>query len=315
MNLISIVFPVFNEESNLDALYSKVKNVCNETSSCYEFIFVDNGSTDNSLCIIKSLCETDPNVQYLSLSRNFGHQGGLFAGLTHASGDAVITMDADLQHPPELIPEMIALWEEGYQVVYTNKVPSKDTHFNLQRKLFYRVISKLSGLKVNPGQSDFRLLDKKVLQILINIPEYKKFLRGTVSWLGFRQASLDFQALERNSGTSKFSYKSLLAFAVDGILSFSVAPLRMFVIAGLITATLSLSYTIIVILLVMLRSFHSIVIPPGWSTLAVAISFFGAIQLTAIGILGEYIGRIYDQTKGRPVFIVNEASVKQNEDS
>ena len=140
-------------------------------------------------------------------------------------------------------------------------------------------------------------------------------LRGTVSWLGFRQASLDFQALDRNSGTSKFSYKSLLAFAVDGILSFSVAPLRMFVIAGLITATLSLSYTIIVILLVMLRSFHSIVIPPGWSTLAVAISFFGAIQLTAIGILGEYIGRIYDQTKGRPVFIVNEASVKQNEDS
>ena len=315
MALISFVLPVYNEESNLDPLFSQMTNACFGLNHEYEIIFVDNGSTDKSLDIIKNIRKRDKRVHFLSLSRNFGHQGGLFAGLTYARGDATITMDADLQHPPHLIPEMVKLWESGFQVVYTNKIIHRRLNFaHLQTRIFYYLISKLSGLNMTYGQSDFRLMDRKVLDCLIRIPEYKKFLRGTVSWLGFRQTSLEYDESQRYSGISKFNYKSLLSFAVDGILSFSTLPLRIFTAAGIIIAIASFVYALIVVLLVILKQYHNLQIPPGWSALAVAISFFGAVQLIAIGVLGEYIGRIYDQTKGRPVFIVNDMSIEDTAD-
>ena len=310
--LISIVLPVYNEESNLSPLYSNITEVCSDLEHNYEIIFVDNGSTDRSLDIIKQLRSEDNKVHFLSLSRNFGHQGGLFAGLTYANGDATITMDADLQHPPSLIPEMVKLWEQGFQVVYTNKIARKPHNITqIQTRLFYYLISRLSGLNVNYGQSDFRLLDRKVLNYLVQIPEYKKFLRGTISWLGFNQTSLEYEESRRYSGASKFSYRSLLSFAIDGILSFSTLPLRIFTAAGIIISITSLLYAIVVVILVSLKQYHNLQIPPGWSALAVAISFFGAVQLIAVGVLGEYICRIYDQTKGRPVFIVNDTSYEE----
>lgn len=310
--LISIVLPVYNEELNLSPLHSNITKVFSNLDHDYEIIFVDNGSTDTSLEIIKKLRSEDNKVHFLSLSRNFGHQGGLFAGLTYANGDATITLDADLQHPPSLISEMIKLWEHGFQVVYTNKIARRPrTVTQIQTRLFYYLISKLSGLNVTYGQSDFRLLDRKVLNCLIQIPEYKKFLRGTISWLGFRQTSLEYEESLRYSGTSKFSYRSLLSFAIDGILSFSTLPLRVFTAAGIIIAASSFLYAIIVVILVSLKQYHNLQIPPGWSALAIAISFFGAVQLIAVGVLGEYICRIYDQTKGRPVFIVDDTSYEE----
>ena len=207
---------------------------------------------------------------------------------------------------------MIKLWESGFQVVYTNKTPSKSHNIvQIQTRLFYYIISKLSGLNLTYGQSDFRLLDRKVLNYLIQIPEYKKFLRGTISWLGFNQTSLEYEESQRYSGSSKFSYRSLLSFAIDGILSFSTLPLRIFTVTGILISIASLLYAIIVVLLVTLKQYHNLQIPPGWSALAVAVSFFGAVQLIAIGVLGEYICRIYDQTKGRPVFIINDTSFEE----
>jgi len=278
----------------------------------YELVFVDNGSTDGSLELIKRLANRDPNVRYLSLSRNFGHQGGLFAGLCHCRGDAVITMDADLQHPPSLIPEMARLWQQGFEIVYTKKRNHQGSGLRgLQIRLFYRVLSKLSGLKLSFGQSDFRLMDRKVVDVILNIPENRKFLRGTVEWVGFRQTGLEYDVAKRHAGQSKFSYRSLFSFAIDGILAFSVVPLRWIFVVGSLIAALCFVYVGFAFVLGVLNLFDvkvGVKMPPGWATLAVSVMFLGAVQLIAIGILGEYIGRVYDQTKGRPPFIVRETS-------
>ena len=308
---LSVVFPVYNEEENLGPLYHRVvAALATKDVNNYELIFVDNGSYDRSLEIIKTLVERDVRVRYVSLSRNFGYQGGLFAGMSYARGEAVITMDADLQHPPELLPEMIALWGNGFEVVFTTK---RNYHLSgwryRQVQIFYWVISKISGVKLSFGQSDFRLLDRKVVDTLLSIREYRKFLRGMVDWVGFRQAALEYDVANRHSGQSKFSYRSLMSFALDGILSFSSLPLRWILLAGIILASLSFLYTLFALILGVFVFFGLWdVAPPGWATLAVAITFLGGTQLIAVGVLGEYIGRIYEQIKGRPVFIVRETS-------
>ena len=305
---LSIIFPVFNEEGNLRPLYSQITEVCDPLDLEYEMIFVDNGSYDNSLDAIRELKDKDDKVKFISLSRNFGHQGGLFAGMSYASGEAIITMDADLQHPPDLIPAMVNLWNEGYEVINTIK---SQNHMNgirgTQVRLFYWLISRISGVKLSFGQSDFRLIDRKVLDILLTMPEHRKFLRGIVNWIGFSQTSIQYSVAERLRGQSKFSYRTLLSFALDGIFSFSTLPLRFFIGLGAGVALLSLAYALIAASLGIARYIYpNIQLPPGWATLAVAISFLGSVQLIAIGILGEYVGRIYEQTKGRPTFIVRE---------
>lgn len=311
---VSVVFPVFNEEGNLDLLYRQVKDACAESAVDFEMIFVDNGSTDRSLEVIKTLAFHDGSVRYLSLSRNFSHQNALFAGMEHSQGDAVITMDADLQHPPALIPKMIEAWRKGAEVIYTTK-----NNYNisfarmLPVKLFYWLISKISGMQLSFGQSDFRLLDRKALNAILGMPEYHKFLRGQVSWIGFKQAGLSYDVGTRHSGRSKFSYRSLFAFALDGIFSFSRYPLHLIMLIGTAISLLSFIYICYITVIWFLRIMHVVYIslPSGWATLAVAMFFLGSIQLIAIGILGEYVGRIYDQTKGRPVFIIREASEAQ----
>lgn len=314
---ISVVFPVFNEENNLEVLYQNVAKFCEQSQVDCEFVFVDDGSTDNSLNIIKRLAEADKRVIYISLSRNFGHQNAIFAGMCYCTGDAVITMDADLQHPPSLIPEMIDLWRKGTEVVFTTKEESNlKLRWRLTMKIFYWFFSKISGLSLDFGQSDFRLLDRKVLNVILQIPEYHKFLRGQVGWVGFKQERLSYRVEKRYSGESKF--KSRFPIALDGIFAFSRYPLHLLMLVGFIVAGISFLYIIfhvIVWTLLRLNIIHSWSMPSGWITLAIAIFFLGSLQLIALGILGEYVGRTFDQTKGRPVFIVRESSVQKEKES
>lgn len=309
---MSLVFPVYNEESNIALLYRKVREECAKAGIGYEMIFVDDGSVDNSLGVIKDIRKKDADVKYISFSRNFGHQNALFAGMSKATGDAVITMDADLQQPPSLIPKMIELWRGGADVVYTSKRVAKLSFaeywfFNI----FYWLMSNISGLELKFGQSDFRLLDRRVLEVVLRLPEYHKFLRGQIKWVGFKQEGLLYDVDERHSGTSKYLYRHRMNLAMDGIISFSRYPLHIVMQIGIITAVTSFIYIVVISIswaLNILEVSHSLPVVQGWATLVVTALFMGSLQLIAIGILGEYIGRIYDQVKGRPVFIAKETS-------
>ena len=313
--LVSVAFPVFNEAENLEMLHAEVTRALETTGLAFELIFVDNGSTDASLSIIKRLSETDPRVEFVSLSRNFGHQGALLAGISHAQGEAVITMDADLQHPSALLPEMVRLWQGGFEGVFTRKRRYPVHGMRLRQvKLFYWLMSKWSGLHLSFGQSDFRLLDRKVFEVFLRMPEARKFLRGLVEWVGFRQTGLEYDPLPRHAGESKFPFRALVSFAVDGIISFSLLPLRWSLGLGFIVASMSFVYGIAMVVMGLLNyAGMSVPLPPGWATLVVSILFLSGIQLIAIGMLGEYVGRIFEQTKGRPEFIVRAASVSERE--
>lgn len=309
--VISVVFPVYNEAENIEALHAQVTAALEPTNQSFELVFVDNGSTDASLAVMQRLGGVDPRVQFVSLSRNFGHQGALLAGLSHARGAAVVTMDADLQHPAALLPDMIRLWQEGYDVVYTTKrrYPVHGLHLR-QVRLFYWLLSKWSGLHLSFGQSDFRLLDRRVSDVLLRMPEARKFLRGLVEWAGFRQTGLEYDPLPRHAGESKFSFRSLLSFAIDGIMAFSLLPLRWSLALGCIVAVLSFAYGVVAVAMGLLNLAGTRVwLPPGWATVVASIMFLTSIQLIAIGVLSEYVGRTFEQTKGRPDFIVREASL------
>ena len=308
--LVSIAFPVFDEEENLLPLYEQVSAALAGVEVDYELVFVDNGSTDSSLQIIKDLAAKDERVRFVSLSRNFGHQGGLLAGMYYSRGDAVITMDADLQQPPSLLPEMIRLWREGNSVVYTTKKNYKMSAWHtLQVRVFYWLVSKLSALDLSFGQSDFRLLDREVADLVIRLPEYRKFLRGIVQWVGFSRAGLEYEVADRHAGESKFHFATLLSFAVDGILSFSLIPLRASLLVGFVVAALCIGYGAFTVLIGVLNTFGAgYPLPPGWATLAAIALFLSGVQLIAIGTLSEYVGRVFEQTKGRPPFIVRELS-------
>ena len=308
--MISIIAPIYNEAENLEELYTRVVAALNSIYEDFEFILVENGSTDLSLNIIKELRKKDPRVKYVSLSRNFGHQGGIVAGLTYSSGDAVISLDGDLQHPPELISKLVGLWKNGYDVVYTVKKTdeNKKAWDFFLKKFFYRLINLISEIELDYGQSDYRLLDRKVVDVLLKIPEKNKFLRGMVHWLGFSQVGVEYEVPSRKRGKSKFSFLNYLNFAVDGIFSFSVAPIRVFFGVGLIIATFCVFYAFFYLILGLISSLNhnQFSLPPGWATITVSILFLGGIQLIGIGCLGEYIGRIYSQVKERPDFIVKE---------
>lgn len=314
MKKISFVIPVHNEEGNIELLHEEISGNINKCGLDYEMIFIDDGSTDRSLDVIKKLREKSAKVRYISFSRNFGQQGAIFAGLTYSSGDAAIIMDADLQHPPSLIPQMIDLWKRGADVVYTVKseanVPALK---HVTARAFYWLISRVSNMDFNAGQSDFKLIDRKVLKVVLQMPEYHKFIRGQVVWAGFRQERLLYAAQKRKSGNTKFSYKRMFSLALDGIFAFSKYPLHLVTIMSLVIFCLSslyILYNLFVWMLTVLNISHSFVFAPGWMSIAVAVYFLGSIQLIVLGILGEYVSRIYDQVKGRPVFVIKEESGK-----
>lgn len=311
--MISVVSPIYNESGNLTELYTRVTKALEGVSEEFEFILVDNGSMDCSLEIIKGLRKKDPRIKFLSLSRNFGHQGAIIAGLTYASGDAIISLDGDLQHPPELIPKLIDLWKKGHEVVFTiKKKKNKERKWLFfSNRVFYKFITAISDISLAYGQSDYRLLDRKVVDAIMQIPEKNKFLRGMVHWVGFSQVAVEYEAGQRKSGDSKFSFWNYINFAFDGIFSFSTLPLKLFLWMGVIIASFCAIWGIYYVAMGIANLFMSDknLLPPGSATITVSILFLGGIQLIGIGILGEYIGRIYSQTKERPDFIVKEKSI------
>ncbi len=306
---ISIVATAFNEWENLQDLYDEICAALDGNTKDFEIVIVDNGSTDGSLQLLKTLRAADPRVGYVSLSRNFGHQGGLIAGLEHCRGGVVVTMDADLQHPPDTIVEMLDRWQEGFDVVGT--VRRNDANTPRLRKmlngLFYTLIRKSMGPETMSSQSDFRLMDRKALDALLALPEKDKFLRGLAGWVGFRQTSVSYTPRMRTAGSSKFTSAHLAAFTINGVVAFGVLPLRLLTIFGLFVATVALLYGLFVFVSAVLHGTGTL--PPGWATLAIAVSFLGGIQLIGIGILGEYLGRTLGEVRARPAYVVCEAEI------
>jgi len=310
--LLSVVSPALNEEAGLERLVQELWAVLPGLANDFELVVVDDGSDDGTLALLQRLHAGDSRVRYVSLSRNFGHQAAILAGLEHARGDVVVSMDADLQHPPELLHEMVDLWRSGYEVVYTIKRGSLQALSRRRRlvmRLGYAVLRSVSGMKLQFGQSDFRLLDRAVVDAIVAMPEHEKFLRGLVDWIGFRQVGLDYEVRPRFAGQEKYTFRQLLRLVTTGVFSFSILPLRLFTAAGVTIAFLSFSYGVVAVVAGALRlSGATAISPPGWASVAAAIGFLGGIQLIGIGLLGEYLGRVYDQTKGRPPYVVQASS-------
>lgn len=300
---ISVVTPCFNEEGNIFRLYERIKE---ELDGIYRFelIFVDDGSTDLTLSRIKEIAASDKSVKYISFSRNFGHQKALKAGIDHASGDAIITLDSDLQHPPKLIHELIRFWKDGYDVVYTKRNDDKNGSFFKRKtsKIFYKLFSGLSGLKIDHGAADFRLIDRIVADELKKITEDYLFIRGLIAWMGFRQKSVDYTPDARFSGKTKYPLRKMIHFASVGITSMSVKPLRMSFYFGLFIAILSFIYGVYALYCVLFTDN----VLPGWGSTIASVLFIGGIQLILMGVFGEYLGKMFMENKRRPSYIIRE---------
>lgn len=302
MKKISIVVPVFNEEKNLHEFHKRITAVMEQEPYDYNIIFVDDGSRDSSAVILNELSKADEHVEAYLLSRNYGHQMALTCGLDNADGDAVITMDGDLQHPPELLPEMLRLWENGHEIVQTKRMATEDAGFfkNITSSVYYKVINALSEVEITPGGSDFRLMDRIAVDAFKLYRERARFIRGLVNTLGFRVTVLEFVAPPRFAGHSKFNLHKMLHFALDGITAFSNLPLRWAFYIGIVFGLCS----IMLLGHVFYVKYLTDDAVPGWATMTVSVLFLGGIQLVGIGILGEYIGRIFEEIKHRPLYLI-----------
>ena len=299
--LVSIVVPVFNEEDNIDNFYKEVCSVMSVLPYDFEVIFVDDGSTDATPLILDRLAGADNKVRALILARNFGHQIALSCGLDHADGDAIITMDGDMQHPPAMIPLLLEKWQEGFQVVQTIRKATEGASWfkNITSKLFYKILNAMAnGVRISEGGSDFRLLDRAVVRSFRLFRERARFIRGMISAIGYRQTYVEFTAPPRFAGVSKFSLKKMLHFALDGITAYSKMPLRIAFYIGLFCGFVSIVLTLHVLYI---KLFTGDAVP-GWATISASILFLGGLQLAGIGIIGEYVGRIFEEVKQRPLY-------------
>lgn len=303
--MLSIVVPLYNEEAVLDALHQRLLALMSTLGLPVEVVMVNDGSRDGTLAKARAICAGDARFKLISLSRNFGHQLAITAGIDRACGDAVVVMDADLQDPPEVIPEMVERWKQGFSVVYAVRSKREgESVFKLATaKLFYRVLRRLTDVEVNVDTGDFRLMDRKVVEQLKRMRERFRFVRGMVSWVGFSQCRVEYVRAERFAGTTKYPFRKMLRFALDGIFSFSQVPLRVSSVLGLLASGVSFAFMVYG---VVIRSFFAERAVPGWASIFVAIVFLGGVQLITIGILGEYLGRIYDEIKRRPLYITEE---------
>lgn len=304
MKLISIVVPVFNEEDNVEVFCREVCKHMAQLPYRFEIIFVDDGSRDNTPLLLDRLSREDERVRAILLSRNYGHQVALSCGLDHADGDAVITMDGDMQHPPEMLPTLIAKWEEGFEVVQTIRLTTEGVSWfkRFTSGSFYRMMNAMSQIHVQEGGSDFRLLDKAVVQSFRRFRERARFIRGMISAIGYKQTRLEFVAPPRHAGTSKFSLKKMMHFALDGITAYSKMPLRFAFYTGVLCGAISFGLTAHV-LYIKLFTEEAV---PGWATISASILLLGGLQLVFIGIIGEYVGRIFEEVKQRPLYLVRE---------
>jgi len=308
MKKISFVVPVFNEEENIHEFHRRLTQVMAPLPYDYEILFIDDGSRDRTSLLIRELAEKDPHVQGYVFARNFGHQLALTCGLDQSTGDAVISMDGDLQHPPEMVPDLLKKWEEGYEIVQTVRKSTEDATWfkSITSRLYYKLINSMSEVRITPGGSDFRLMDRKAVDALNRFRERARFIRGMVNNLGFRYTTLEFVAPPRFAGHSKFSLRKMLRFALDGITAFSRVPLRLALYVGCIAglgSILLIGHVIYVKYIVQDAV-------PGWTTLAAAEFFLGGVELIGLGIVGEYVGRIFDEVKQRPLYIIREHIVK-----
>ncbi len=306
---ISIVVPVYNEEANIAPLTEKLEKVL--AGFRHEIIFVDDGSRDGTLETIKALLGSNSHLHYLSLSRNFGHQNALKAGLDHASGDCVITMDGDLQHPPEVIPRLLERWREGFEVVYTIRDDYRDVPLfkRTTARLFYGLINLIAEVKVQEGTADFRLLDRSVVDVLKNMNESSPFYRGIVPWTGFRQSGLHFKPNPRHAGRTKYSLGRMIAFALSGLVSFSVTPLRLATFLGFGMAMTGFVIGLKAVIEYLITK-NTV---PGWASTIVTVVLVGGVQLIILGIIGEYLGKLVNESKRRPHYIVRERSEKEDD--
>lgn len=306
---LSVVCPAYEEEEGLPIFHQELTAVLDSLQRDYdaEILYVDDGSRDGTLRVLHELAACDPCVRFISLSRNFGHQAALTAGLDHATGDAVISMDSDLQHPPALIPRLLEKWREGHDVVLTIRGDDKRLSLSkrLTSKLFYCLIRSMSDTDIRPAGSDFRLLSRKAVDQLKQLRERHRFLRGMVQWLGLPTAEIPFTPHSRRTGQSKYTFRRMLKLASDGILSFSLAPLRLAMGLGV----LAIAFSVVLLAVLAVRRFW---VPDslthGWAWVLISGHFLSGLILLALGVVGEYVGRIYEQVKERPIYIVKESS-------
>lgn len=299
----SVVIPVFNEEENLELLHRRLSKVLQHSCEDYEIILVDDGSRDNSLQVMRRLRESNPRVKVISFSRNFGHQMAITAGIDYASGSAVIVMDADLQDPPEVVPQLIEKWREGHDTVYAIRKSRKDPI--LKRTIafvFYRLFKRMSEIDIPVDAGDFRLMSRRVVDILRTMPERNRYLRGLASWVGFSQASISYARDERYKGERKYTLWQSARLAFDGITAFSHFPLRLVVHLGIVVSLAGFLYIAITIILALVYGR----VVPGWTTLMAAVIFLGGIQLMVVGVVGAYIGRIYIEVQQRPLYLIKQ---------
>ena len=308
MKLLSVVIPCFNEELVLPAAHERLSQAVSAIDGFeHELIFIDDGSRDDTFRLLTEIQSHNSQARVLRLSRNFGHQIAVTAGLEAAAGDVVVVIDADLQDPPEVISEMIDLWRQGNHVVYGIRTTrAGENRFKLTTaKAFYRIINRFSDTPMPVDTGDFRLMDRKVVDVLLAMPERGRFLRGMVSWIGFRQAPLAYERQPRGAGRTKYSLFRMIQFALDGILSFSVLPLRLAALTGLIAIWVALA-GIIMAVVVRVLGLYDLRLGRGWASLFVAVLFMGGVQLLSLGVMGEYLGRIYTEVKRRPLYAVQD---------
>jgi glycosyltransferase involved in cell wall biosynthesis len=301
---ISVVIPAYNEEANLPILLDQIRSAI--PTGLHEVIVVDDGSTDATLDVVKAASESDRRIKFIGLSRNFGHQTALRAGLRAASGDCVISMDADLQHPPRLLPEMVAKWQEGFKIILTMRKDDENvSRFKRSTSaLFYKLMNAVSDVEIDPGSADFRLLDRKVVSVINELSEQDFFLRGLIPWVGFPVTRIFYTPDQRLHGSTKYSLRKMISFALSGVIANSIQPLRLATIFAALVAGVSVLYAVYAFNEFM----HGRVIQ-GWTSVALVISLIGALQLLVLGVLGEYVGRILRETRNRPQYIISQSNL------
>lgn len=302
---LSVVVPMYNEEEVIEVTYGRLRSVLDKLGETYEIVFVNDGSRDRTADIVRSLCAEDRRVKLVEFSRNFGHQIAVTAGMDHASGRTVVLIDADLQDPPELIADMVAKWREGYDVVYGRRIERKGESLfkKMTAAAFYRLLRSMTSVNIPVDTGDFRLMDRKVCDALTSMRERSRFIRGMVSWAGFKQTSVDYVRDERFAGETKYPLKKMIRLSLDAMTSFSTKPLKIASVLGFVLSAVGFVYLFVVLY----QRLFTDTTQQGWTSMIAISLLFHGITLMLLGVLGEYIGRTYEETKGRPLYLVAEA--------
>ena len=304
--ILSVVIPVYNEEMNIGKLYQRLQNSLQPLKIDWEVVYINDGSKDRSLSILQGLAETDHHVKYIDFSRNFGHQLAITAGIEHARGEWIVIMDGDGQDPPELLPDLLSKAQEGFEVVYARRRKRDGENFlkKFTARLFYRLLARITNIEIPVDTGDFRIIHRKIQRILSKMPEQHKYIRGQISWIGFNQTFLEYDREERMGGATKFTYRKMMRFALDGISSFSTWPLNVATFTGFFVSAVAF----VLIVYSLYQKFFGTT-EPGWTSLHISVLFLGGIQLIGIGMLGEYLGRVSDNVKNRPHYIVRDSNI------